>query len=184
MNPVLDAIFGRSSCRDFSGEPLTDGQLGKIIDAALAAPSAMNLQPWHIVAVTDKAMLDEMDAYAMSDESMEYYRRIMDRGGKMFYNAPCAFVIAIDDSERAPLDAGIVSQNICLAAHSLGLGSCICGMMRIPLEGEKGAGFVARMRFPAGMKFGMSVLVGRPGSKPKVPHELDRAKATRVARAQ
>ena len=180
MNEIVRAIMERFSCRDFSPEPLPKEQVSILIDAALASPSALNLQPWHIIAVTDKALIEAMDEYAMSDENMPYYERIKERGGKMFYNAPCVLVIAIDNTERAPLDAGIVSQNICLAAHSLGLGSCICGMMRIPLEGEKGKDFIKKLKIPEGMKFGMSVLVGKVKT-PKAPHELDKSKVTYVS---
>ena len=179
MNEVLKAISERFSCRDFSPEPLPKEQIETLVDAALASPSAMNLQPWHIIAVTDKALIDEMDESAMSDKTQPYYERIMERGGRMFYNAPCVIVVAINDSERAVLDAGIVSQNISLAAHSLGLGNCICGMLRIPLEGERGAEFAKRLCIPEGMKFGMSVLVGKINT-PKKPHELDRMKVTYV----
>ena len=180
MNEVLKAIMGRYSCRDFLPESLTKEHVDILIDAALASPSALNLQPWHIIAVTDKALIEAMDEYAMSDENMPFYERIKERGGKMFYGAPCALIIAIDDSERAPLDAGIVCQNICLAAYSLGLGSCICGMMRIPLGGERGSEFMQKLKFPEGMKFGMSVLVGK-AKTPKTPHELDKSKTTYVA---
>ena len=180
MNEVLKAIMERYSCRDFLPDALPKEQVDILIDAALASPSALNLQPWHIIAVTDKPLIEAMDEYAMSDENMPYYERIKDRGGKMFYNAPCVLVIAINDSERAPLDAGIVSQNICLAAHSLGLGSCICGMMRIPLEGERGNEFISKLKFPEGMKFGMSVLVGKAKTQ-TTPHALDKTKITYVS---
>ena len=180
MNEVLNAVMKRFSCRDFYPDALSKEQVDILVDAALASPSALNLQPWHIIAVTDKALIDAMDEYAMSDENMPFYERIKERGGKMFYNAPCVLIIAINDTDRAPLDAGIVSQNICLAAHSLGLGSCICGMMRIPLEGEKGKKFVEKLNFPEGMKFGMSVLVGKVKT-PKAPHELDKSKVTYIS---
>lgn len=180
MNDVLLSIKERFTCRDFGPEPLTQEQVGALADAALASPSAMNAQPWHIIVVTDKKLIDEMDEYAMSDKNTPYYGRIMERGGKMFYNAPCVVVIAINDSDWAPLDAGIVSQNISLAAHSMGLGSCICGMMRIPLGGDRGKEFVNRLGFPEGMKFGMSVLVGKVNQR-KAPHELDTSKVTYVS---
>ena len=180
MNDVLRAIKERFSCRDFKPEPLTEEEVAHLVDAALASPSAINQQPWHIIAVTDKSIIDDMDAYAMSDKSSPFYGRIMERGGRMFYNAPCVIVIAINDSDWAPLDCGIVSQNISLAAHSMELGSCICGMLRIPLGGEKGEEFKKKLRIPEGMKFGMSVLVGRVNT-PKAPHELERSKVTIVS---
>jgi len=145
-----------------------------LVKAALAAPSAMNLQPWHIIVVTDKKLIEEIDAAGMEyiKHDAEWYKRFMDRGGKIFYNAPCLIFIAQNNSEAAPLDCGIVSQNIALAAHSMGLGSCICGMARYPLMGEKGTELLRRLQFPDGYSFGMSVCAGKIKSG-KEPHEID-----------
>jgi nitroreductase len=181
MNEVLKAIHERNSCRDFLPEPLEAAQIEALVNAALAAPSAMNLQPWHIIAVTDKALIEEMDAETMEHvkRDPEWLKRMMERGGKVFYNAPCMIFIAKDNSAYAALDSGIVSQNITLAAHSLGLGSVICGMARYPLEGENGAAFLSRLKFPEGYSFGMSVCVGKIKSG-KTPHDLDKNKVTYV----
>ncbi|MCL2357413.1 MAG: nitroreductase [Defluviitaleaceae bacterium] len=181
MNEVLKSITERYTCRDFSPEPLEASQIDALVKAALAAPSAMNLQPWHLVVVTDKAFIEEMDNAAMDvvKKDAEWYKRMSERGGKIFYDAPCLIFIARNNSEYAPLDCGIVSQNIALAAHALGLGSCICGMAKIPLDDEKGAKFLARLNFPAEYTFGMSVCVGREKSG-KVPHEIDASKVTYI----
>lgn len=181
MNAVLQAISDRHTCRDFSSEPLSAEVLEKLTHAALAAPSAMNLQPWHITVVTDKAFIEEMDAAAMShiEGNAELHARMTERGGKIFYNAPCIIFIAKNESEYAALDCGIVTQNISLAAHSMGLGSCICGMARIPLQTERGAEFLTRLAFPEGFSFGMSVLVGNTKSG-KTPHEIDKNKITHI----
>ena len=71
MNEVLDAIANRYSCRDFLAEAPTKAQVEAIVNAALAAPSAMNMQPWHIVVVNDKSFVDEMDKAAMVPENMD-----------------------------------------------------------------------------------------------------------------
>jgi len=181
MNEVLRTIAERYTCRDFLSESPGQGQIDALVEAALAAPSAMNLQPWHIIAVTDKKLIEEIDAAGMEyiKNDKEWYKRFMDRGGKIFYNAPCIIFIAQDNSEAAPLDCGIVSQNIALAAHSMGLGSCICGMARYPLMGEKGGQFISRLKFPEGYTFGMSVCVGKIKSG-KEPHEIDLSKVTYI----
>ena len=185
MNETLKTIMERYSCRDFSNDPLTQDQVQALVDAALASPSALNRQPWHIIVVTNKALIQEMDTYAMSTiktQNPEGYQRLMDRGGSMFYNAPCLIVIAkatTDNPDYATLDCGIVSQNIALGAHALGLGSVICGMARIPLSGEKGAEFMERIQFPEGYTFGMAVCVGTAASG-KAPHDLDPSKVTYI----
>jgi len=180
MNETLKNIATRYSCRDFADTALTDLQINAIVEAALASPSSMNRQPWHIIVVTDKALIEELDAEGMkiiaSWEDKSAFERINSRGGKLFYNAPCLVIVASDGSD---LDCGIVSQNISLAAHSLGLGNVICGMAGIPLSGPRAEELKKRLKFPDGLKFAMAVLVGTAKSG-KAPHELDRSKVTYI----
>ena len=183
MNATLKTIAERYSCRNFSDAPLTGEQIKALVEAALAAPSAMNRQPWHIIVITDKDLIDEMDREGMSilaaAEDKSGYERIKSRGGKVFYNAPCMFLVASDGSQYASIDCGIVSQNVSLAAHSLGLASVICGMARIPLGGSRGEEFKKRLQFPNGYQFGIAILLGSAKSG-KEPHELDMNKVTYI----
>ena len=182
MNEAIQAIFDRYSCRDFSPAPLSDGQVDTLVKSALAAPSAVNRQPWHIIAVTNKPLIEEMDAYIMDGikaDNAEWYDRMLERGGKIFYDAPCLIVIAKDNSDSATLDCGIVSQNVALAAHAMGLGNVICGMARMAFDGAKGEDFKKRIQLPEGYTFGMSVCVGAALSG-KAPHELDMQKVTYI----
>jgi len=181
MNETLKTIMERFSCRDFADTPLTDEQIKILTDAALASPSAMNRQPWHVIMITDKALIDELDAEGMrilsAAEDKSGYERIMARGGKLFYNAPCMVMVASDGSDYALMDCGILSQNVSLAAHSLGFGSVICGMAGIPLSGSRGDELKKRMKFPDGYDFGIAILIGTAKTG-KEPHELDRNKVT------
>jgi nitroreductase len=185
MNETLKTIAGRYSCRDFYDTPLTEEQVKALAEAALASPSAMNRQPWHVIMITDKALIDELDAEAMkilaAAEDKSGYERIKSRGGRVYYNAPCMVLAASDGSSFAALDCGILSQNVALAAHSLGLGSVICGMASIPLNGPQGGEFKKRVKIPDGYSFGMAILVGKAKSA-KEPHELDTAKVTYITK--
>ncbi|MCL1793696.1 MAG: nitroreductase family protein [Oscillospiraceae bacterium] len=187
MNETLQTIAARYSCRDFCDTPLDEKQSSAIVDAALASPSAMNRQPWHIVMITDKNLIDELDEAGMevlaAAEDKSGYERIKSRGGKIFYNAPCMVMVATDSAHYSLMDCGILSQNVSLAAHSLGLGSVICGMAGIPLSGPRGGEFKKRMGFPEGYDFGIAILVGSAKSG-KEPHEFDRAKVTYIAPAK
>ena len=183
MNETLKTITGRYSCRDFTGAALSDEQIKSIVEAALAAPSAMNRQPWHIIVVTDKALIDELDVEAMSilaaADDKSGYERIKSRGGKVYYNAPCMVLVVSNGSGFAAMDCGILSQNAALAAASLGLGSVICGMAGIPLSGPRGDELKKRLKFPDGYDFAISILVGAAKSR-KEPHELDKGKVTYI----
>ena len=177
MNETLSVIASRYSCRAYDGRLPEKNMLEVIAAAAVQAPSGMNRQPWQIVIITNKSFIEEMDKEGMKilseAEDKTAYERFIERGGKLFYNAPCMFLILKKDG--TDLDTGIVSQNIALAASSLGLGNVICGMARIPFEGSKGESYKARAGFSEGWEFGMAVLVGY-AEKSGTPHEADMSK--------
>ena len=175
MNETLSTIAERYSCRDFSADPLTEEQLKALTDAALASPSGMNRQPWHVIVVTNKGLIEELDAEGlnvlMAAEDKAGYERVMSRGGKLFYNAPCMIVVVSDGSRFGTIDSGILIQNVALAAQSLGLGNVICAMAGVPFAGGRGNELKERFGFPEGYGFEIAILVGTANSG-KEPHEL------------
>ena len=182
MNDTIKSIMERNSCRDFKDTPLTEEQLKLIVDAALAAPSAMNRQPWHLIVAKDKALVDELDTAGIeviTKDNPEALQRMRDRGGKIFYNAPCLIFILSDGSQWGMMDSGILCENIAIAAQSLGLSTCIVGMANMPLTGAKGDEYKKRLQFPDGYEFAIGVLVGTPNTG-KDPHELNQEKVTYI----
>lgn len=180
MNETLKTIADRYSCRSYTGEALKKEEVEALALAAVQSPSAMNKQPWKLIVVQDKDLIDEMDAAVMEmleQEDKAGYERIMGRGGKLFYNAPCLIVIA--QKAGSNLDCGIVSENIALAASSMGLGNVICGMARMVFNTAKGAAYKEKL-IPQGYEFGMSVLVGYPTNKEGTPHEPDLSKISYI----
>ncbi|MCL2046555.1 MAG: nitroreductase [Oscillospiraceae bacterium] len=182
MNETIKSIMERNSCRDFKDTPLTEEQLKTIVDAALAAPSAMNRQPWHVVVVKDKAIVDELDAAGIdviTKNNPEALERMKERGGKIFYNAPCVIYVLSDGSAYGSMDSGILTQNVCIAAQSMGLSTCIVGMANMPLTGEKGDEYKKMLKFPEGYEFAIGILLGTPNTG-KEPHELVPEKVTYI----
>lgn len=177
MNETLNIIAKRYSCRAYDGKLPEKSKLEAIAAAAVQSPSAMNRQPWQIKVITNKAFIDEMDADGMKAlaeaEDKSAYNRFMERGGKLYYNAPCMFLIL--KKSGTDLDTGIVSENIALAASSLELGNVICGMAGIAFNGAKGEEYKKRAGFSESWEFGMAVLVGYAEKKGS-PHEPDMTK--------
>ena len=177
MNETLKTIASRYSCRAFTGEAVDRELLEKIALAAVQSPSATNRQCWEIVVITDKQMIEDMDnegmEYLKQQEDQAVYQRFVDRGGKLFYDAPCMFLILIKPGTE--LDCGIVSENIALAASSLGLGNVICGMAAVPFSSKNGESFRRCAGLNDDMVFGMAVLVGREKTSGE-PHEPDLSK--------
>jgi len=180
MNEVLKTIEQRFSCRGYDGRPVEIEKVEAIAKAALQAPSAMNIQPWQVIVITDKGLVDDLDMATMeileANPDKAGYNRIMDRGGKVFYSAPCMFLVLKSAEARwADVDCGILTQNICLAASSMGIDNVILGMAAIPFNGPKADELKKRVNWPEGWEFGMAVAVGY-GNVNKEPHEIDMGK--------
>ena len=115
-----ELIQSRRSIRKFQvDKPVTKEQLDSLLAAAMAAPSACNSRPWEFIAVTNRALLDEIAAVHPSAAMCE--------------TATAAIiVVAIPQSGRPegyyPQDCGAAAQNILLQAEAMGLGTCWCGV--------------------------------------------------------
>lgn len=57
---VLDNIATRTSIRDYEARPVEQTKVDKMLRAAMAAPTAMNKQPWHFVVVNQRSVLDAL----------------------------------------------------------------------------------------------------------------------------
>ena len=118
MNEVFNAILARRSIRNFTDEKVPREKIMTLLQAAMAAPSACNLQPWEFIVVDEPEMLQKLKNAA------ELGR----------YTAPLAIVIC-SRTEHIPwkgegwqFDIGAAAQNIMLECVELGLGSvCIGG---------------------------------------------------------
>jgi nitroreductase len=182
LNETLATISNRCSCRDFRGDVPADGDLRLIANAALAAPSGLNRQPWRVIVVKNRELINDMEAEgmrvlaAMPDKST--FERIMSRGGKLFYHAPCMIVIPIAKAAPAGaelFDCGIIAENIALAATSLGIGNVICGLACLCFAGGRREEFHRRLGFPKEYEIGLAVLLGF-AKTPGKPHAPDTAK--------
>lgn len=134
---LLNAIYSRRSIRNFQPEPVTKDQVNQLLTAAVQAPSAMNSQPWSFAVIQDPQLLKELSDRAKTfllgilkeKPLMEKYRgAMMNSEFNIFYNASTLIVIyAKPEGPDPETDCCLAAQNIMLAAHSLGLGSCWIG---------------------------------------------------------
>ena len=118
---VLDNIATRTSIRDYEARPVEQAKVDKMLRAAMAAPTAMNKQPWHFVVVSQRSVLDALSGanpYA-----------------KMLKKAPLAIVVCGDTEKMIEgggrdfwiQDASAATENLLLAAHAMGLGAVWTG---------------------------------------------------------
>ena len=130
MNTVIDAMLKRRSIKAYTDEQVTDEQLKQIIDCGLYAPNGMGAQAPVFVAVRDKQTRDELS---------RLNARVMGADSDPFYGAPCV-VCVLADAQRSTAveDASLSLGNMCLAAHSLGLGSCWIHRCKQVFESDEG----------------------------------------------
>lgn len=117
QNKVLETIANRKSVRSYTDQKVTKEQLTQLLKAGIAAPTAMNRQPWAFIAITDRAILDKLA------EKLPY--------AKMLKSATSAIVVCGDmDKVSEPetdlfwiMDCSAATENILLAAEAIGLGA-------------------------------------------------------------
>jgi len=143
----------RRSVRDFTGQPLTPRQIEKLLQAAQAAPSGGNCQPWHFYVIQDKAV---------KTQAVE-----RSRASKFCLAAPVLFVVCADPARSearygqrgrelyALQDTAAAVQNLLLCAQDMGLGACWCGAF-------DEAALAAALGLPAHLRPVAMVPVGYP----------------------
>ncbi len=113
---AIDTIKSRRSVRKYKSDPVPQELLDKIIEAGLYAPSGMGRQATIIISVTNKEVRDKLS---------KLNAKIMGTDSDPFYGAPAVLIVlAKKDCPTGIYDGSLVMQNLMLAAHELGLGSC------------------------------------------------------------
>lgn len=115
MNERLQIIFSRRSIRKYTGQPVSEADITSLLQAGMAAPSAMNRKPWHLVVVTDRPTLQ-----AIAD-APPYSKTLGD--------AAVSIVVCGDPSisDWWLQDCTLATENILIAAAGLGLGAVFLG---------------------------------------------------------
>lgn len=134
---LTEAIRGRRAVRDYADRAVPRGLIEQCILAAVQAPSAINLQPWSFAVVLSRRKLAEMSGHAKSHllatlapaSPLYHFRdRLADPDFNIFYNASTLITICATSSDRgAAQDCCLAAQNMMLAAHGHGLGTCWIG---------------------------------------------------------
>ncbi|MCM1116780.1 MAG: nitroreductase family protein [Pseudoflavonifractor sp.] len=148
-------VASRHSCRAFEDKPVDRALVRALVDAARLAPSAVNRQPWHFVAI-DRYDSDMAEAYGAL---LKAYDR------PWFSTAPMVIVAceshdaawhrAVDGKDHADIDIAIATEHIMLAAEALGLGACwVCNFDPKPLAEALG--------LPEGTEPAVIIPVGYP----------------------
>ena len=158
INPVLRNIMSRRSVRKYLDKPVEHKKLETVALAGINAPSAMNRQNWAIRIIEDqKLMADVKD---------------------MCRNAPNLICVCAPTDGRFDLDAGLLGENMMLAAQSLGLGTCIqTGPIRFLTTDEKAKAFRDSLDILEGYKLLYVISIGYPDEQPEAkPRDASKIK--------
>lgn len=113
---TIQTIMSRRSIRRFRPEPISEADLRTILEAVRQAPSAANRQPWHFVVV---------------GEAEAKQRLAQACNGQMWLSDAAYILVACGlpqvSAKWFQVDVAIAMENMVLAAHALGYGTCWIG---------------------------------------------------------
>ena len=166
MNQVLDSIKARRSVRKFQDKPVDEATLQTLLEVVQWSPSWANTQCWEVIVVKDPALREQLQA-AMAKGNP---------ATKTIVSAPLLLVLCAKKNSSGYYngqvttkygdwmlyDLGIASMSLCLAAHSLGLGSVVVGLF----DHDAAARAVG---LPEGYELVSILPMGYPDQSPKAP---------------
>lgn len=158
---AITAIKTRRSVRKFTGEVISEEQMKVVLEAAFAAPTAHNFQPWEFLVIRDEELL------RIIADTHPY--------GKMAPGAGCAIIVCGNKDKQELMgflveDCSAAIENMLIAANSEGLGAVWCGIYPVdPLvKGFEKALDIPKHIIPIGM-----VVIGHPAEKKEPEYRYD-----------
>lgn len=173
QNPVIEAIMSRRSIRKYKDTPVEREKLQLIAECGVNAPNGMNAQRWEVRIVDNAESIA-----AISEEYKKANPQLLERDpgfNNMFRNAPAVICVAVPAGDDG-VNAGLLGENIMLAAHSIGLGTvCLGGPVRFLKDSEAGRAFIARLGFSEDYSLLYMIGVGYPDEAPDAkPRDLSK----------
>ena len=169
----LEIIRTRRSYRSYQPKQITDEQLNAVLEAGTYAPTSRGLQSPFIVAIQNeelKARLAKMNAEIMGVTTNPYY------------DAPTYILVFVpSDAPNGIQDASLVMENMMLAAHAQGLGSCWIHREREMFATEEGKELMQQWGLPEGLVGIAALALGYPNGEPS-PAKPRKEGYTRVIR--
>lgn len=116
---LFEGLISRRSIRKYTGEKIEEEKIREIIKAGMYAPSANNKQPWHFIIIDDRKTLNSiMSVHPYSSMLEMASHAVVVCGDDKLQNGPGYYI----------LDCSAATQNILLAAHSMGFGAVWLGI--------------------------------------------------------
>ncbi len=163
-NAVIQTIMSRQSIRKYLDKPVEHEKLALIAKCGIHAPNALNRQLWAVRVVENQDFI-KGTTEIFKKEKTEMVKR--DPNFKnMYRNAPNIIVVATPKGQ-GQVDAGLLGENMMLAAKSLGLGTCCLGSAASFLNGSEACKpYLAKLNLPQGYEICYVLAVGYPDETP------------------
>lgn len=164
MNSTQKDILERRSIRKYKPDPVPEELVQAVVDAGLWAPTARNEQEIKIVCLRDPALRKQF----REDFTAAGGRTI--RPLPFDYEAPVFFFLfGPKDFPYTEMDSGIVAENMCLAAQSLGLGTVMIGCIRDFMRSPSAAPWRDKLGIDDGEIFTLGLCLGWAEGEAKAP---------------
>lgn len=154
---VINNILKRTFVRSYEDRAVESEKVEKLLRAGMAAPTAVNKQPWHFIVITDKNQLQKLSE--------------ANPNAGMAAKAPLAIVVCGDMDKALEGDArefwvqdcSAATENILLAATGMGLGAVWTGTY--PSK-ERCAAVADVLRLPETLIPLNTIVIGYPDTEP------------------
>jgi len=164
-NEVIKTIMQRRSVRKYLDKQVEHSKLETIALCGINAPNGMNKQPWEVRIVESKEWIDGVTAEFVKKNKAMTER---DKNFKnMFRNAPNLIVIATP-AGQGQIDAGLMGENMILAAQSMGLGTCcLGGPVQFVKNDPAAKPYLEKLNLPDGYDIAYMIAIGYPDEQPE-----------------
>lgn len=166
---VIEAIKARRSVRSFEPLAVRSTDITMLLDAAIHAPSALNAQPWSFAVVQDRERLQRFSdgvkrltlANVAHDPKTGHYESLLrSESFNVFHGAATLIAISVvQPGVYGDAAAWVAAENLMLAAHAIGLGTCCVGMA-LPFLNTAEA--KAELAVPSTARVVVAIVVGHP----------------------
>lgn len=174
-NAVINAIMERRSIRKYLDKPVEHEKLEIVVRCGINAPSGMNRQPWIVRVVENQQLINDVTEVYKKENAEQVKRDPTFKN--MFRNAP-NLICVCTPKNGGDLDAGLLGENMMLAAQSLGLGTCcLGGPVRFLNSNPNAKFFLDKLDIPEGYQLNYILAIGYPDESPAAkPRDASKVK--------
>lgn len=164
-NETVNAVLKRRTIRSYTERPLTQEELGILLECAMWAPSGRNSQPCHVRVLTDKKALDALNTDFKNKVGWDTPAYTRWDVNPVYQGAPALFFIFSENKDG--MNSGIMVENIAIAAEGMGLGSCIIASIGGLMDAPEGRKWKKILDIPEDFEFDICIAVGEKAEEPE-----------------